>query len=307
MRFVNAEKTGSYTGNGAPAPRQNFLSLQSRGLVCSFWLAVGIIFTLAALFSHDSGCQALAAQYVPVQRQAPTATGRPFPKLPPKRQTDSAPPVSRQVKSPSFTSQGEAPPAELPEAVPASSTGIQLFGTVEFRRPLETLPGWLDVIRRNQQEPVFIPDKKFIAGTTWAKLKEKAENLDTMGKLRLINEFWNRQPYREDIQNWQKEDYWAIPAQFIRKSGDCEDYAIAKYFTLKELGIDPASMRIVVLRDTIRNLAHAVLAVYVNGNAYILDNVSNIILPHSRIRNYRPQFSVNEFGRWTHIKGKSAR
>lgn len=189
----------------------------------------------------------------------------------------------------------------------ADPAGVQLFGTVEFKRPLDTLPGWLDVLKRNQREYVFFPDRKFIAGTTWQMLKSKAEALDAMGKLHLINEFWNRQPYREDIQNWQKEDYWAIPAQFIRKSGDCEDYAIAKYFTLKELGIDPERMRIVVLRDTIRNLAHAVLAVYIEGTAYILDNVSDIILPHSRIRNYKPQFSVNEFGRWTHIKGKSAK
>ena len=114
-----------------------------------------------------------------------------------------------------------------------------------------------------------------------------------------------RSRYREDIENWGREDYWAIPAEFIARSGDCEDYAIAKYFTLKELGIPPKSMRIVVLRDTIRNLAHAVLAVYMDGEAYILDNVTDIVLPHTRIRNYRPQFSVNEFGRWTHIKGKT--
>ena len=106
--------------------------------------------------------------------------------------------------------------------------------------------------------------------------------------------------------NWGKPDYWAVPAQFLKKSGDCEDYAIAKYFTLKELGFPPGDMRIVVLRDTIRNLAHAVLVVYLDGEAYVLDNLSNVVQPHSRLRNYDPQYSVNENGRWTHIKGRPA-
>ena len=98
--------------------------------------------------------------------------------------------------------------------------------------------------------------------------------------------------------------YWAIPAEFLKKSGDCEDYAIVKYFTLKELGIPAENMRIVVVRDTLRNLAHAVLAVYLNGDAYILDNLSNTVLSHSRIRQYSPQYSVNESGRWAHLKGR---
>ena len=71
--------------------------------------------------------------------------------------------------------------------------------------------------------------------------------------------------------------------------------------------MDPKSMRIVVLRDTIRNLAHAVLVVYSDGDAFVLDNLSDIVLSHRRISNYSPQYSVNEFGRWAHIKGKKAR
>ena len=57
----------------------------------------------------------------------------------------------------------------------------------------------------------------------------------------------------------------------------------------KELGIPPETMRIVVLRDTIRNLAHAVLVVYMNDNAYVLDNLSNAVLSHTRFKHYSPQ------------------
>lgn len=250
----------------------------------------------------SNGKDTWATDYVPVRRPnigTPAFSPR---KLPLRQTAPAKPSVSREVKIPSFVSAQNEGSNET-AANSGKSDNCHLFGTIEFKKPLDTLPGWLDVIKRNSQDYVFVPDKTFIASTTWEKLKAQAQNLDIMGKLRLINEFWNRQPYREDIVNWHKEDYWAIPAQFIRKSGDCEDYAIAKYFTLKELGVDPSRMRIVVLWDNIRNLAHAVLAVYVNEEIYILDNVSNVILSHSRIRNYKPQFSVNEFGRWAHIRG----
>ena len=181
---------------------------------------------------------------------------------------------------------------------------MQLFGTVEFKRPLSTLPGWLDLLKRNQMDPIFIPGKVFKKGVTWDTFKSKAPVNNKMELLRYVNSFWNTWPYVEDIVNWRQEDYWEIPAEFLKKSGDCEDYSIIKYFTLKELGIPPESMRVVVVRDTIRNFAHAVLVVYLNDDAFILDNLSNSVLSHTKVRQYSPQYSVNEFGRWAHLKGR---
>ena len=57
----------------------------------------------------------------------------------------------------------------------------------------------------------------------------------------------------------------------------------------------------VVLKDTLRNLDHAVTAVYLDGDAWILDNLSNAVLSHKRLSHYRPQFSVNEEYRWAHL------
>lgn len=186
----------------------------------------------------------------------------------------------------------------------AHDSKVQLFGTVEFKRPLSTLPGWLDLLKRNGMDPIFIPGKVFKKGVTWDSFKAKAPQGNKMELLRYVNSFWNTWPYVEDIVNWKQEDYWEIPAEFLKKSGDCEDYSIIKYFTLKELGIAPESMRIVVVRDTIRNFAHAVLAVYVNDDAFILDNLSNSVLSHTKLRQYSPQYSVNEVGRWAHMKGR---
>jgi predicted transglutaminase-like cysteine proteinase len=176
---------------------------------------------------------------------------------------------------------------------------------VEFRRPLESLPGWLDVLERNKADPVFLPDRLLGNTTTWEDFRKRVAGKSPLEVLRRVNAFWNSWPYVEDMDNWGEEDYWETPAEFLAKSGDCEDYAIAKYFTLKELGIPPENMRIVVLRDTMRNTPHAVLAVYLRDNAFILDNLSDVVLPHSRFSHYAPQYSVNEFGRWAHVKGRS--
>lgn len=253
-------------------------------------------------------CPALAArEYQPVGSAAmPPVQKAPAKKTASPSKTASGKGVSPQQKTAIKAS--AASDEEIQKAIKTANPGaLKLFGTVEFRRPLDSLPGWLDVLKRNEASPIFQLQKHFNKSTTWANLKEKVAGKTPREQMQIINSFWNGWPYIEDKANWGKEDYWAIPAQFLKKSGDCEDYAIAKYFTLKELGFDPKQMRLVVLRDTIRNLAHAVLAVYLDGDAYILDNLSNVLFSHKRLGNYSPQYSVNEYGRWAHIKGKKAR
>ncbi len=190
------------------------------------------------------------------------------------------------------------------DAVKSNSPKIKLFGTVEFRGPLKTLPAWLSVLERNSKNSIFIPGSRLNSKMTWDEFKAKAEKLSPLDQLKMVNSFWNQWPYREDRDVYGKSDYWAIPAQFRKNSGDCEDYSIVKYFTLRALGFTPEQMRIVVLMETIRNMAHAVLVVYLDGDAYVLDNLSKNVLSHTRYKNYLPQFSVNEKNRWVHVKPK---
>lgn len=231
---------------------------------------------------------AFARDYVPVDQLG--------------RGTSSAPAPSPKRASVQSGQKSRAP-SRSPLAYRTPSGAIKLFGTVEFQRPLSSLPGWLDVLKRNSENPVFIDSKYFNKQTTWAQLKNSLAGKSPLDQLKAVNSFWNKWKYIEDKANWGKADYWAIPAEFIPRSGDCEDYAISKYFTLKEIGFDPGKMRLVVLRDTVRNLAHAVLAVYLDDDVYILDNLSNIVLSHRQLGNYLPQYSINEYGRWAHVKG----
>jgi predicted transglutaminase-like cysteine proteinase len=211
----------------------------------------------------------------------------------------------------------EAPatiPAEtVPEAVPGSSSAsaqkkvVRLFGTVEFRGKLKDLPKWERVVKayanRNGIDEDFGPARQREA-QAWAQLKTRVAKSGDLEKAKAVNAFFNQWPYRLDRDTYGVPDYWATPREFIKNSGDCEDYAITKMYALKQLGVNPDNLRVIALKDNIRNLDHAVLAIYIGNTAYILDNVTKMVLTHDNFTHYRPYFSVNGIYKWTHIPPK---
>lgn len=180
----------------------------------------------------------------------------------------------------------------------------RIFGKMEIRSPVKSVPQWVRVMRLNEAK-VFFKDDRKIQNTTWGALKKKWIGLPIKEKLRAVNLFWNKWPYRLDIDVYKTIDYWAIPQEFYSNSGDCEDYAIIKYYTLIELGVPREDMRIAIVKETIRNIAHAVLVVYTDGDAYVLDNLSNQILSHKVYTHYDLRYSINEFNKWSHFKPKA--
>lgn len=218
--------------------------------------------------------------------------------------TDTSPDATPDAKP--NTTPGMPPRAASAAAAKAPAKGNKrLFGTIEMRASIKELRQWQDVQQRHKNNPIFVPGFKLNTSTTWDKLKSMLQDKPALEKIRGVNSFWNQWPYKLDTAVYRKEDYWAAPYEFRKNSGDCEDYAIAKYFTLKELGFSVEQMRIVVLKDTILNVAHAILAVYLDDDIYILDNIAKNVLSHTRIRNYLPVYSVNEQYRWVHMRTKA--
>lgn len=120
---------------------------------------------------------------------------------------------------------------------------------------------------------------------------------DVAEPLRLVNGYFNALPYVEDGLQWNAEDYWATPAEFLSvRAGDCEDYAIAKYFQLKELGIPLARLRLVYARALRSGVAHMVLAYYSTPAAepLILDNLDSSIRPASDRPDLIPVYMFND-------------
>ena len=92
-------------------------------------------------------------------------------------------------------------------------------------------------------------------------------------------------------------DVWSTPlATFASGAGDCEDYAIAKFVALRQAGISPKDLRIVIMRDTIRGEDHAVAAVQLDGDWLILDNQRMAMVEDAYVRNYRPLFVIDQYG-----------
>jgi predicted transglutaminase-like cysteine proteinase len=140
-----------------------------------------------------------------------------------------------------------------------------------------------------------------------APLLEAASGLDDAGKLLAVNRFFNeRIRFRDDIEVWGESDHWASPLELLaRGEGDCEDFAIAKYFSLLALGIPRSQLRLVYMQARLaeapdRSQAHMVLAHFASSDAEpsILDNLANGVLPATRRDDLTPVFSFNAEGMW---------
>lgn len=135
---------------------------------------------------------------------------------------------------------------------------------------------------------------------------------DEESRLKSVNAFFNRQIlYRDDREVWGVVDYWASPLETLGKGqGDCEDFAIGKYFSLLAAGVPSVKMRLVYVRAQIGAIiqAHMVLAYYPEPDAepLILDNLLTDIRPASRRPDLIPVFSFNAEGLWQGVAGASA-
>lgn len=121
-----------------------------------------------------------------------------------------------------------------------------------------------------------------------------------------VNEVVNRVPYISDANIYGQSDYWATPIEFLKNGGDCEDFAITKYVALRALGVPEERMRILILQDMQKNIPHAVLVVYTDAGAVVLDNQIKNVTSVDRISHYKPIFSINRAGWWLHTKPKSS-
>lgn len=134
----------------------------------------------------------------------------------------------------------------------------------------------------------------------WEALIKSSAALPEPDKLNEVNRFFNRKVrFVDDIQLWRENDYWATPVEMLVKgAGDCEDYSIAKYFTLRRLGIPSEKLRITYVKALNYNQAHMVLTYYASPSAepLVLDNLINDIRPASQRKDLLPVYAFNAEG-----------
>lgn len=130
------------------------------------------------------------------------------------------------------------------------------------------------------------------------------KNLPMNKMVTRVNDMMNAKRYIADKVNYGQTDYWATPVEFFRKGGDCEDYAIAKYTALKALGVPENRLRIAIVQDLKKNIPHAVLIVYTDQGAMVLDNQIKNTIKADRVTHYKPIFSINQNAWWLHTAPK---
>ncbi len=136
----------------------------------------------------------------------------------------------------------------------------------------------------------------------WQALMHEYASAEVGQQLEAVNRFFNaRLRFEHDSTIWGQADYWASPVQsLVAGAADCEDFSIAKYFTLRQLGIDAAQLRLTYVKATGRNQAHMVLAYYATTTSIpvILDNLIDPILAASQRDDLVPVYSFNASGLW---------
>jgi predicted transglutaminase-like cysteine proteinase len=136
----------------------------------------------------------------------------------------------------------------------------------------------------------------------WQYLLASQKQIGESEQLNVVNRFFNKHlRYVEDIDLWHAVDYWETPIEALWKgAGDCEDYAIAKYFSLRHLGVASEKLRITYVKALTQNRAHMVLTYYSTPDAepLVLDSLIDAIKPASQRKDLLPVYSFNAEGLW---------
>ena len=136
---------------------------------------------------------------------------------------------------------------------------------------------------------------------TWENVITQDANQTDLQKLTRANDFLNQMEFVDDIVHWGVNDYWATPIEFLgTQGGDCEDFSIAKYFTLKAMGVDEEKLNLMYVKALDYNVHHMVLIYLSSPGAepLVLDNLIGEIRPASQRKDLLPIYSFNGIGLW---------
>ena len=140
----------------------------------------------------------------------------------------------------------------------------------------------------------------------WQSLMNRLRGQPVSVQLAGVNDFFNRLGFVDDIDIWRQEDYWATPIEFLGVGrGDCEEFALAKYLTLRELGVPDAQLRLHYVKYVPYNQFHMVLswAAAPQQMPVILDNIDKTIEAATSRRDLIPIYSFNGSNLWTSTAG----
>jgi len=178
---------------------------------------------------------------------------------------------------------------------------------------LASFPKWAGVLERFREQKIDYQAKceldnyEICFEKDWSKAIASLADKKITDKFKTANDWGNAHPYIQDQVNWGVSDYWETPYEFMEINGDCEDYAIAKYYFLRAAGVPAEKLRIIIVQDlNLGGIVHAILGVYAEGGELmILDNQADEVLPALNIYHYRPVYGLNEKNWWAYYPKNS--
>jgi len=174
-----------------------------------------------------------------------------------------------------------------------------LLGTSEKKdRNLKAFTKWTGMFNRFDRQLKSQANLEIVQD--WQQDINKLQGRSMKAMVSGVNDLVNQKKYIIDKRNWGKSDYWATPVEFLKRGGDCEDFAIAKFVALRSLGFPEERLRLAIVQDTKKGIPHAVLVAYTDQGAYILDNQIKSLVNAERKGRYRPIFSINRTAWWLH-------
>ncbi len=190
-------------------------------------------------------------------------------------------------------------------AVPAfAATNTLLNGNQVGSSDITAFTKWTALMPRYEQQRAASADQCIGTGCLnqkWEALLSALDGKPVQEQINAVNSFFNAMKYVSDQQNYGVADYWNTPYELMERGGDCEDYAIAKYISLKRLGVSESDMRLLIVHDQdLGGELHAILEVKVDEVAQILDNQAKSVLPEARINHYQPIYAINEAKWWAY-------
>lgn len=208
-------------------------------------------------------------------------------------------------------------PEQRQPAMPPAPTGLQfgVFGSIPLKATISPYAAkWADLKTRIERERgLYDACERGDAGCTpglraWQAELAALRGLPQIEQIRGLNRRINRLvTYREDPEAFGQRDYWATPLESLNGKGDCEDYAILKFYSLLQLGFSDDQLRLAIVRDTRRRLLHAVTTVEIDGRTYVLDNLFDDPVEHQYVLKYAPSYSANLTEQWVHIVTREIR
>jgi predicted transglutaminase-like cysteine proteinase len=193
--------------------------------------------------------------------------------------------------------------AAVAAGINAQPFASRAFDTPYLASPVRPLAQWRRSLAALEKEAERVTRCRAATRCLDIGAKPLASLLSTLRQddqrelVRQVNRHFNSFPYVGDRQAFRIDDHWLSPINFVQRSGDCEDFAIAKYFVLRLMGIPDERMQLLLVRDERRRLDHAVLLIDFDSEVLVLDNLSDVA-PWQKFSHYRPIYAFNAQTTW---------